>query len=116
MLGIYQSLDVFFGICGFCFVFDFGDGFGEFGVNIVQGCDATVAHVVQALLHLGVKDFVRFLESGHTFLLIVRHEYSIDNCLRINIIQLLCQIMTKMGLSGVFGHGVVDLGRGLGYI
>ena len=37
-------------------------------------------------------------------------------CLRVNIIQLLCQIMTKMGFFGVFGHGVVVFGRGLGYI
>ena len=37
-------------------------------------------------------------------------------CLRVNIIQLPCQIMTKMGLSGVFSHGVVDFGVVLGYI
>ena len=37
-------------------------------------------------------------------------------CLRVNIIQLLCQIMTKKGLSGVFGYGVVDFGVVLGYI
>lgn len=70
-LGIHQSLDEFFCIGYGCSVFEFGDGFGEFGVNIVQGRDATIAHVIQALLHLGVKDFVRFLESGHTFLLVV---------------------------------------------
>lgn len=37
-------------------------------------------------------------------------------CLRVNIIQLLCQIMTKSGVFGAFGHGVVVLGRGFGYI
>ena len=30
-------------------------------------------------------------------------------CLRVNIIQLLCQIMTKMDVFGVLEHGVVVL-------
>ena len=34
-------------------------------------------------------------------------------CLRVNIIQLLCQIMTKMDVFGVLEHGVVDFGVGL---
>ena len=37
-------------------------------------------------------------------------------CLRVNIIQLLCQIMTKMDFFGVLGRGVVDFGVVLGYI
>ena len=37
-------------------------------------------------------------------------------CLRVNIIQLLCQIMTKTDLIGALGHGVVDFGVGLCYI
>ena len=37
-------------------------------------------------------------------------------CLRVNIIQLLCQIMTKMDVFGVLEHGVVDFGVVLGYI